>query len=142
MRLVEDNCNKLARKLQDENFYLALKLIQLGREHDVSKFDFYEFNNLNSEADPAAFKVALSVHHIKNKHHPEHWIHGVKSMPDEYLAEMVCDCVARGQEFGTDTRKFFTEDATKKYNFTLEDECGKKIMKYLDLLLTKPFEKL
>jgi hypothetical protein len=143
IKLVEDNCNKLAMKLQDEDFRFALKLIKAGRIHDASKFDNYEFDylgNFEKEKPPEFFK-ALEMHHRKNPHHPEHWgvFDGIKKMPNLYLAEMVCDCVARAQEFGTDARKWFYEEATKKYGFTLEDECGKSIVKYLDLLLNKPF---
>lgn len=113
IKKVEDNCNLLARKLSQENTELALRLIQLGRLHDASKFDIFEFEHLNSES--AQFKNALAVHHSKNPHHPEHWFK-IQDMPDEYLAEMTCDCVARAQEFGTDARKWFNETATIKYN--------------------------
>jgi hypothetical protein len=52
---------------------------------------------------------------------------------------MVCDCAARSSEFGTDVRVWFSSNATKKYNFTMEDSTGLLIQKYLDLLLEKPF---
>lgn len=138
IKRVEDNCNHLAKALQKENFHLALKLIKLGRIHDASKLDVFEFRYLHK--GEKNFEEALKNHHERNPHHPEYWNGGgIHAMPDEYIAEMVCDCVARGQEFGTDTRVWFRDSATKKYFFTMEDECGKLIQKYLDLLLSKPF---
>ncbi len=142
IRKVEDNCNKLAKAIAEEGDYnFSRKLIQLGRIHDASKFDDFEFEHLgNFETTKSEwFKEALGDHHRKNPHHPEHWSNGIKDMPQEYIAEMVCDCVARGQEFGTDTRKWFTENATKKYGFSMDDEIGKQITKYLNMLLEKPF---
>ncbi len=141
IRRVEDNCNLLAKRLHDEDFALALKLIQQGRIHDASKFDHFEFKYLGNfeVVKPPEFIEALRVHHAKNPHHPEYWYHGIHGMSDSYLAEMVCDCHARGQEFGTDTREWFYNQATVKYGFTMEDPCGQKIEKYLNLLLTKPF---
>lgn len=142
IKRVEDNCNALAKKLQESDFHLALKLIQRGRIHDASKFDDYEFTYLGNfeKEKPIEFIEALRIHHSKNPHHPEYWgINGIHCMTDLDLAEMVCDCVARGQEFGTDTRKWFYEKATVKYDFTMENECGKNIEKYLNMLLTKEF---
>jgi hypothetical protein len=60
-------------------------------------------------------------------------------MPEIYIAEMVCDCAARSSEFGTDVRKWFSETSTKKYCFSMEDHVGELILKYLDLLLARPF---
>lgn len=141
IKRVEDNCNHLAKKFMDTDPEFSIKLIQLGRIHDASKFDAFEFNYLGNfeKNKPVEFAEALKKHHSKNPHHPEYWISGIHSMSDVYLAEMVCDCVARGQEFGTDTREWFTVEATKKYGFQIEDRVGKTIMKYLDMLLTKPF---
>ncbi len=144
IKKVEDNCNRLAQlitgEVNDLNF--ARKLVKLGRIHDASKFNSFEFDYLGNfeKEKPPEFKLALKRHHKKNPHHPEYWT-SIQVMPNLYIAEMVCDCVARGQEFGTDTRKWFEEEATKKYGFKMEDEVGKKITKYLDLLLTKPFTK-
>lgn len=137
VKRVEDNCNRLAMQLAEEDFSFALQLVQLGRLHDISKFGSDEFVNLDK--DSPNFSEALRKHRIGNPHHPEYWWDGIHQMPHIYLAEMVCDCVARAQEFGTDARQWFTEVATKKYNFTMEDSCGVLITKYLDLLLPKAF---
>lgn len=143
IKRVEDNCNLLARKMKDENFEFAVKLIQLGRIHDASKFDSFEFNYLGNyeKKKPVEFYEALKKHHSKNPHHPEYWTGGIHAMSNVFIAEMVCDCLARGQEFGTDTRKWFREEATKKYEFTMDDEVGILVEKYLNLLLTEPFKK-
>lgn len=142
IKRVEDNCNLLARKLMDSEPEIALKLIQLGRIHDASKFDEFEFKWLGNyePAKPPQFFEALKIHHSKNPHHPEHWKGGIWEMPDVYIAEMVCDCHARGQEFGTDTRVWFKTQATVKYGFWMDDRVGKLITKYLDLLLSPIFK--
>ena len=142
IKRVEDNCNLLAGKLMDTDSELGRKLIQLGRIHDASKFDDFEFKWLgNFEAvKPPEFFEALKIHYSKNPHHPEYWKGGVMEMPEEYIAEMVCDCLARGQEFGTDTRIWFKTQATVKYDFWMEDRVGQLITKYLDLLLPTPFK--
>lgn len=134
IKRVEDNCNQLAKKLPQP---MALKLIRLGRIHDASKLEPFEFEHLHE--DSPLFQDALSKHRTGNPHHPEYWS-SIHQMPDEYLAEMVCDCAARAQEFGTDIIEWFRNSATKKYQFTFEDECGKKIKKYLDLLLIPKFQ--
>ncbi len=143
IKKVEDNCNTLASKLDSVDFDFALKLIQRGRIHDASKFDNFEFNFLGNfeEVKPTEFFEALKIHHSKNSHHPEYWgINGIHCMTDLDLAEMVCDCVARGQEFGTDTRKWFYDEATVKYNFTMNDNCGKRIEYFINLLLDETFK--
>lgn len=139
IKRVEDNCNLIAKKIQGENFTLALKLIQQGRIHDASKLDMFEFFNLHKESKH--FEYAKQIHHRGNRHHPEYWKDGIHEMPEQFIAEMVCDCVARSQDFGTDVRKWFYEEATLRYNFTMQDKCGQLIEKYLNLLLTEPFKK-
>jgi len=145
IKKVEDNCNIIAKQYEKEGFLdLALLLIKIGREHDLSKFSKYEFENLNSEASEHKFKIALEIHRTGNKHHPEYWEkmgETIHQMPSIYIAEMVCDCVARGQEFGTDVRQWFEKEATEKYGFKMDDEVGKEITRCLDLLLSQPFKK-
>lgn len=131
---VEDNCCQLAKKLPED---MGRKLVQLGRIHDASKFDNYEFEHLFDKQDPC-FSTAIAIHHSKNPHHPEYWS-SIHEMPDIYLAEMVCDCVARSQEFGDDARTYLFEVASKRFNFTIDDKCGQKISEYLNLLLTPKF---
>lgn len=138
VKRVEDNCNRLASLLKNDDFEFSLQLIRLGRIHDASKFGLVEFYDLRIESKN--FPEALILHRKNNPHHPEYW-ESIQKMPDIYIAEMVCDCVARGQEFGSDTRKWFREEATKIYEFTVDDRVGLLIEKYLNLLLTEPFKK-
>lgn len=137
IKLVEANCDKIAFKIQKTDFDFARRLIQLGRIHDASKFDGYELKHLH--ADSPKFANALGIHHMRNKHHPEYW-NDIRNMPEIYVAEMVCDCAARGQEFGSDVREWFEKSATVKYNFKMDDEVGQLITKYLDMLLTPRFK--
>jgi hypothetical protein len=138
IKRVENNCNILARKYQSTDFDFALKLIRLGRIHDASKFEKFEFDHLHSES--TLFLDALKLHHKNNPHHPEHWSGGIHEMPKIYLAEMVCDCKARGEEFGTSTRLWFHEHATQKYKFSMTDDCGIHIENFMNLLMPEPFD--
>lgn len=143
IKRVESLTQKLAKKLMHQNKPFALKLIQLGRTHDLSKFSAFEFENLNHypETDKEDFKKALAQHHELNGHHPEYYA-SIHNMPDEYVAEMVCDCLARAQEFGTNIETFFSRTATKKYDFKMKDPIGQKIKYYLSLLLDTRFKKI
>lgn len=126
----------LAERLINEDRSFALTLIFNSRLHDVSKFGDFEFNHL--WAGDEKFEEALEKHRRHNKHHPEYW--GlIQRMPDLYIAEMVCDCFARSQEFGTSVEDWFKNQATKKYNFKWNDEVGKKIQKYLAILTATKF---
>lgn len=146
IKMVEQNCNILSIRLMDKEPELALKLVQLGRLHDASKLEGIEWKYLRDGADDYWFKEALSVHRRYNKHHPEYWHGGIHSMPEEYVAEMVCDCLARSQEFGTDVRDWFfglsKNSAPEKYGYNGLDAVSEKIEKYLDLLLTPKFKKI
>lgn len=146
IRNVEDNCFLLGEKLilQGE-IDLGKQLIANGYIHDASKFHGIEFEYLSSGSpieNDSALKLKLAIHHHQttNKHHPEAWSNGIKSMPDVYLAEFCCDVKARSEEFGTSLRQWIDEAATKKWAFTKDDEIYKRIMRYVDLLCDKPFD--
>jgi hypothetical protein len=144
IKKVEDNCNLLARKMYDSDPEWSRDLILRGRLHDSSKLIGYEFKNLWTESPK--FNIALGVHREGNRHHPEFFredgIHGMTSLD---VAEMVCDCLARSQEFGTDIRKWFfgntEQDAPFKYKYTNKDDVWRLMEKYLNLLLTPSFGK-
>lgn len=140
IKRVESLTQKLAKYYLNKDQDFALKLIKQGRTHDLSKFDFFEFTYLNHEADKELFQQALASHREKNKHHPEYW-GSIHNMPDEFIAEMVCDCLARAQEFGTNVETWFSRNATKKYGFKMKDTVGKKIKEYLAVLLDTRFKK-
>ncbi len=139
LKMVESNTQALAKKLIDTNKSFALKLVAAGRKHDLSKLNDFEFDNLNDDAPADVFDAALKMHRKRNSHHPEYH-NSIHDMSELNIAEMVCDCVARGQEFGTDSRVWFSKSATKKYGFKMSDPAGKLITKYLNLLLTPVFK--
>ena len=135
---VQNNCYKLGMKLiKQGEVELGRILIANGQIHDNSKFKGIEFEHL-FYGDPILSDV-IKHHSTTNPHHVEYW-GKIQSVPEIFLIELVCDCCARGSEFGTDTRIWFRDIATKKYNFSMDDEVGKKITHYLDMLLSPAFK--
>lgn len=136
---VQRNCYKLGLKLMKlGEVEFGRKLIANGQVHDNSKLKGIEFEHLFY--DSPLLKDAIIHHASTNEHHPECW-GGIQHMPVICLAEMVCDCAARSAEMGTDLRKWFAEDATVKYKFSMDDAVGKNIQRFLDLLLSPTFKK-
>jgi hypothetical protein len=117
--------------------------------HDASKFGGIEFENLsnstseNTKEENAKLKMRMALqHHVStNQHHAEFW-NGIKNMPSVALAECICDWKARSEQFGTSLRDWIDEQATKRFNFTKNDEVYKEIMSFVDLLCEKPFEQI
>ena len=135
---VQNNCYSLGIKLiRRGKFELGRNLIRNGQIHDNSKFTGIEFEHLFPGSNILA--DVIKHHANTNPHHPEFW-GGIHQMPEVYIAEMVCDCCARGAEMGTDTRLWFNNVATKKYGFSTEDEVGRKISYFLDILLKPTFK--
>lgn len=135
---VQRNCYKLGLKLiKQGEVNFGRMLIANGQIHDNSKFKGIEFDHLFY--GDSLLEDVVKHHAQTNQHHPECW-DSIHKMPDIYLAEMVCDCAARSAEFGTDLRKWFSETATKKYNFEMTDEVGKTIIRFIDLLLSPSFK--
>lgn len=135
---VQRNCYKLGLKLiKSGEVELGRNLIANGQIHDNSKFKGIEFDHL-FYGDPILFDV-IKHHSSTNPHHPEYW-GSIQQMPDVYIAEMVCDCAARSSEFGSDLRKWFFEEATKKYKFEVNDVDGIRITRFLNLLLAPAFK--
>lgn len=134
---VQRNCYRLGVKLiRNGQLEMGRNLIANGQVHDNSKFTGIEFKHL-FYGDPI-LKEVVEHHASTNPHHPEYW-GSIHNMPEIYVAEMVCDCAARSAEFGTDVRDWFSEKATKKYGFTMDQPVGILIQKYLNLLLEAPF---
>lgn len=140
MKMVESNMQKIAKKLWPENKPLALTILKNSRMHDLSKFNQFEFDNLNEEVSPELFQQALEMHHEFNSHHPEHYA-SIHNMKTEDIIEMVCDCLARAQEFGTNVEDYFRKEMTKKHGFQMSDPIGVAIQEYLDMLLDTRFKK-
>ena len=136
---VQRNCYKLGLKLIKEGrFEFGRNLIANGQIHDNSKFKGIEFDELFYGSPN--INVAIKHHNTTNPHHPQYW-GNIQSMPEIYIAEMVCDCTARASEFGTDIRMWFTKDATVMYGFDITDKVGEQISYFLNMLLEKPFTK-
>lgn len=135
---VQRNCYKLGlRLIKQGEVNLGRMLIANGQIHDNSKFKGIEFDHLFY--GDSLLEEVVKHHASTNQHHPESW-DGINNMPEVFIAEMVCDCAARSAEFGSDLRNWFTETATKKYGFTMEDKAGKSITRFIDLLLSKKFK--
>ena len=140
MKRVEDNCLYLAKKLLSIDRDFALKLIIRGRNHDLTKFSKFQFENLHSGSPKLA--DAIDLHRRSERHHPEFYGEmGINAMTDLDIAEMVCDCLARSQEFGTNIRDWFFKEeyAPTIYNYKGNEVFIKKIDNYLQLLLTPVF---
>jgi len=148
IRNVEDNCLLLGTKLIERGeIELGHRLIANGFVHDISKFHGIEFEYLSNgkqteESSKLKLKLSIQHHRTINPHHVEYWIGGIGEMPDVYLAEFCCDIKARSEEFGTSLRDWIDETATKRWNFTKEDDVYKKIMDFVNLLCEKFFEEI
>ena len=131
---VRENCYQLGHRLMcDNEIELGLKLVTNGQIHGNSKLRYsIEFNHLWDPND-LEFINAKNHHHGLNPHHPEYWPEGIKSMSDEFIAEMVCDWVARCNEFGTYIQNFI-ESSLSRFNYTKNDEVYSKILKYTEIL--------
>lgn len=134
---VQRNCYKLGMKLLELGQSEGRILIANGQIHDNSKLVGIEFDHLVT-GSPLLHDV-IKHHATTNPHHPEYW-GGIANMPDVYIAEMVCDCTARSQEFGQDIRQWFDTKARAKYGFEWSDRVGTRIQYYLNLLLETPFK--
>lgn len=147
VKRVEDNCNLLARKTMQDDPDFALEMIRRGRSHDLSKLSPYQFECL--WPDHPNFIAALNFHRSIESHHPEYYMRavtgggGIYDMSEADFAEMICDCLARSQEFGNDIRDWFFKDefAPTKYDYIGDKTIYDKIEKYLNLLLTPAFTK-
>ena len=140
---VGENCRIVAAELiKAGEFILAKKLVAVSRIHDNSKYNGIEWDFLDpTHTNKAGLKQAILQHQATNPHHPQYW-GTIQDMPLLYLVEMTCDWCARGHEQGTNTREWIDKEATKRFKFTKDDETYKKIMKYVDMICTKPFESL
>lgn len=149
IQTVQNNCIVLGKILiksgEDE---LGRALIQNGLTHDSSKFSGIEWDFMQvyvkgryTKKESEQLSYAVKQHTTSNPHHPQYW-GTIHSMPDVYIAEMVCDWKARATEFGTDLRRWIDDQATTDFKFKQTDEIYTKIMKYVDLVCGKPMEKV
>lgn len=144
VEMVRRNCIILGSKLIDEGWLdFGRLLIARGHIHDASKFHGIEwdFLHVGEEVDKVMLLLAIKQHVTTNSHHPE-FHGGFKYMTDLDIAELVCDCFARSQEFGTDIRKWFVQNFVQKYQVETDSLKWLTLQKYLDLLLKSSFKKL
>lgn len=151
---VQKGCKKLSKKLMQEleTYEIGFKLLKNSYLHDNSKFSGIEWKYLRTselvrtgdckdEKDQKkCFQLALEQHVKNNMHHPEYW-GGIKFMPPEYLAEMVCDLNARSIEFGTDLREWIKKEVPDRFGASPSSKAYREMMKFVNLLLDQPFKK-
>jgi hypothetical protein len=143
LELVRCACLLLGRRLMAQGRKdFGRLLIARGFAHDASKFHGIEWDYLHAGPDvPAeALRLAIAQHRRTNPHHPEFW-GGLASMPEVFVAEMVCDWYARSQEFGTDLREWIEEEAVKNYQIDRESDQYQWIRQFVDLLLRDSFKR-
>lgn len=134
---VRQDCQLLGTRLIERGEdSLGRTLIANGFMHDHSKFSGIEWDHLYSRDDPL-FGEAWKHHIYSNDHHPEFWEPwgGICAMERVAVAEMCCDWHSRSAEFGSCLRQWIDEVAMKKYHFGPDDEVGKHISDFVDLLL-------
>ena len=141
--LVRENCILLGKRLiaQGRKDFGRL-LIANGFIHDQSKFFGIEWQYLHvgPDVEKEHLRDAISQHTSVNTHHPEYW-GGIENMPEIAVAEFVCDCYSRAQEFGTNLREWLTEEAVDKYKIDLEGDQWKWIQNFTNLLLQDSFKR-
>lgn len=148
--LVLDNAKIIAEHLMDEggeeNELTARMLIAWAYDHDRSKLYSLEWDHLvNYDPKDPKLKEAINHHLGENPHHPEYWKESVddpidiSEMPEQFIAEMVCDWKARATEFGTCLVEWIDEKATVKYNFVKGDAVYARIMRYVNMICEKAF---
>ena len=149
IRNVEDNCLLLGERLiMRGEIDLGKRLIANGYVHDASKFGGVEFEFMSPgksyTEEGAKLKLKLAVHHhrLTNPHHVEFWSNGISDMPDVYLCELVCDLKARSEEFGTALMDYIDNEGLKRWDIDKDNPVYKKILDYVGLLCSKPFENL
>lgn len=146
-RLVRNACFKVAESANSLGIS-EKELRACGFTHDDLKFlppEHEPYVDLTwrkkegiKEITPEIAEATL--HHIKNsKHHPEYWTStkislnkderdklnqcvDASKMPKLYLAEMVCDWHAMGQECGNTAREWFNKQRNVRWCFSKEQE--------------------
>jgi len=139
---VQNACIRMGEALIEEGeSEFGRTLIANSFIHDQSKFRGIEWEAIGcrDSENKDAIPYAILNHQKSNSHHPEYW-GGIDKMPDIYLAEMVADWWARSTEMGTNFREWVTQTAPEKFGFTMKQAVGKKIKRYMNLILDEPFK--
>jgi len=140
---VQNACELLGQRLIERGeVEFGIRLITLGYEHDLSKFDQFERKYLivddKEEDNKTNLRLAIEKHQSCNRHHIEYW-GDFSSMPRIFVAELVCDLYSRSAEFGTNLRDYIKEKMLPRYDISTNGKGYKTLKEFVDLLLDKPF---
>lgn len=109
----------------------VIRLLTRGRLHDQSKLESpevelftehthkladLEYGSPEYKESLKALGPALEHHYAKNRHHPEHWAHGVRDMDLVDLMEMYCDWKASSCRHHTGNLKKSIRINASKYD--------------------------
>jgi hypothetical protein len=143
IRRVQENAMKLAKHyLGNGRREFARVLLAKANCHDQSKYAGIEWQYMHRGpiVDKAMLTAAIEQHQRTNDHHPEYW-GGLKNMPEVCVVEMVCDWLARSQEFATDLREYVKTEACERFDFASATQQVKWIWDTIDILLPQKFAK-
>ncbi len=143
IRRVQENARSLASVLiGDGRSEFARVLLAKASVHDASKWHGIEWQFLHQgpDVDPVGLRAAIEQHQKTNDHHPEYW-GGFENMPEICIAEMVCDWLARSQEFATDMRDWVKRVAAEKHSFHKSPAQAAKVWAFIEMLLPVKFAK-
>lgn len=117
-------------------YFLSLMIEELdrrAREHDRSKLESpeaeifgewtpelakTEYDSPEYRAMLEKIKPAIDHHYAKNRHHPEHWSHGVEDMTLCDLVEMLCDWKAATERNKNGNIRTSIEKNTARYGLS------------------------
>lgn len=123
----------ISTKISDKELKTAIQdLAKIIDTHDASKFGDAEFDGYRAKYYPTrreldgddAYKGAVDQryedcwkhHYETNDHHPKHWVNLENGVPRDMslraIIEMICDWEAMSLKFGSDTLKWYENDAT------------------------------
>lgn len=113
--------------IENNNYDIAINLVNRCIVHDISKFSKDEMDSLMSISDKKDFKdptslldedkiKAIEVHWKNNSHHPEYYSN-IYNMTDLDLMEMACDCFARSLQYETDFLNFILVRQENRFKF-------------------------
>jgi hypothetical protein len=108
-------------------------LLHRGELHDQSKLDSPEveyfaeytsklasctYGSPEYEANKKAIKPALDHHYAHNRHHPEHFKHGVDDMNLLDIVEMLCDWKASSERHNDGNIRKSIEHNANRFNMS------------------------
>lgn len=144
IRRVQDNAMILAKHWYEQGRTdFARQLLAKAMKHDVSKWAGIEWDYLHrgNDVNPEMLRRAINNHQQTNDHHPEFW-GGLENMPEVCVAEMVCDWLARAQEFGTSLKDWIKKTGARNYRFHAAPQQSTWITECVEVLLHQKFAEL